>query len=152
MSSSDSTSNHSTGSEYMNVVADMAEKMKDKARESMNRSQQAVIEAMENWAQVTQTIMSTPPVPPTSEAMPKPTKLVDRGFEIAEQLLAAQHSFAKKLMESVQGPMSDAAAKTASAAQDVNDAGTASARAAANGASDANATVTETVKKTFAKG
>ncbi len=48
--------------------------------------------------------------------MPKPTELVDRGFEIAEQLLAAQHSFAKKLMESVQGSMTDAATKTASAA------------------------------------
>lgn len=65
--------------------------------------------------------------------MPKPTELVDRGFEIAEQLLAAQHSFAKKLMESVQGSMTDAATKTASAAQ------------------DASASLTQTVKKAFAK-
>jgi hypothetical protein len=83
--------------------------------------------------------------------MPKPTELVDRGFEIAEQLLAAQHSFAKKLMESVQGSMTDAATKTASAAQDVTDAGAASTRAAATGASDASASVTQTVKKAFAK-
>ncbi len=83
--------------------------------------------------------------------MPKPTELVDRGFEIAEQLLAAQHSFAKKLMESVQGSMTDAATKAASAAQDVTDAGAASTRAAATGASDASASVTQTVKKAFAK-
>lgn len=155
MSSSESTSNHSTGSEYMNVLAEMAEmmkeKMKEKARGSVDRSQQAVVEAVQNWAQVTQSIMSTPPSPSTSEAMPKPTELVDRGFEIAEQLLAAQHSFAKKLMESVQGPMSEAAAKPASAAQDVTDAGAASTGAAAEGASDASASVTQTVKKAFAK-
>jgi hypothetical protein len=83
--------------------------------------------------------------------MPKPTELVDRGFEIAEQLLAAQHSFAKKLMDSVEGSMADAATRTASAAQDVTDAGAASSRAAATGASDANASVTQTVKQAFAR-
>jgi hypothetical protein len=54
-------------------------------------------------------------------------------------------------MEAVQGPMTDAATKTASAAQDVSDAGAASTRAAANGASDASQSVTQTVKKAFAK-
>jgi hypothetical protein len=84
--------------------------------------------------------------------MPKPTELVDRGFEIAEQLLAAQHSFAKKLMESVQGSMVDAATKTASGVQDVTDAGAASSRAAATGrVRDASASVTQTVKEAFAR-
>lgn len=82
--------------------------------------------------------------------MPKPTELVDRGFEIAEQLLAAQHSYAKKLIDSVQGSMADAATKTASAAQDVT--GAASSRAAATGrVRDASASVTQTAKKAFAK-
>jgi hypothetical protein len=148
MTSSDS---HSTGSEYMNVLAEMTEKMTEQALSTVNRSQQAVIEAVSNWAQSTQSMIPTPPSPETLEAMPKPTELVDRGFEIAEQLLAAQHSFAKKLMESVQVPMAEAAAKTASAAQDVTDAGAASTRAAADGASDASQSVTQTVKKAFAK-
>jgi hypothetical protein len=151
MTSSDSTSNHSTGSEYLNVLADMTERMTEQALNTINRSQQAVIEAVSTWAQSTQSMIPQPPSPETLEAMPKPTELVDRGFEIAEQLLAAQHSFAKKLMESVQGPMTDAATKTASAAQDVSDAGAASTRAAANGASDASQSVTQTVKKAFAK-
>jgi hypothetical protein len=151
MTSSDSTSNHSTGSEYLNVLADMTEKMTEQALSTINRSQQAVIEAVSTWAQSTQSMIPTPPSAESLEAMPKPTELVDRGFEIAEQLLAAQHSFAKKLMESVQGPMTDAATKTASAAQDVSDAGAASTRAAANGASDASQSVTQTVKKAFAK-
>jgi hypothetical protein len=151
MTSSDSTNQHSTGSEYLNVLADMTEKMTEQTLSTINRSQQAVIEAVSNWAQSTQSIIPQPPTPETLQAMPKPTELVDRGFEIAEQLLAAQHSFANKLMESVQGPMTDAASKTASAAQDVNEAGAASSRAAANGASEASATVTRTVKKAFAK-
>jgi hypothetical protein len=133
------------------VLADMTERMTEQALNTINRSQQAVIEAVSTWAQSTQSMIPQPPSPETLEAMPKPTELVDRGFEIAEQLLAAQHSFAKKLMESVQGPMTDAATKTASAAQDVSDAGAASTRAAANGASDASQSVTQTVKKAFAK-
>ncbi len=151
MTSSDSTSNQGTGSEYLNVVAEMAEKMTEQALSTINRSQQAVIEAVSTWAQSTQSMIPQPPSPEALQAMPKPSELVDRGFEIAEQLLAAQHAFAKKLMESVQGPMTDAAAKTASAAQDVTDAGAASTRAAAEGASDASSSITQTVKNAFAK-
>jgi hypothetical protein len=158
MTGNDSTNEHSIGSEYAkNVLTDVAEamkeQMKEKARGSKDRSKHAITEVMQNWAQVTQTIMFTPPAPLTPTAMPNPTELVDRSFEIVEQLLAAQHTFAKKLMESVQGPTTDAATKTASAAAeaDVTDAGAASTRAAANGASEATATVTETVKKAFAK-
>ncbi len=145
------SSEHSTGSEYMNVLAEMTEKMTEQALSTINRSQQAVIEAVSTWAQSTQSMIPQPPSPEALQAMPKPSELVDRGFEIAEQLLAAQHAFAKKLMESVQGPMTDAAAKTASAAQDVSDAGAASTRAAAEGASDAGDSITQTVKNAFAK-
>ncbi len=151
MTSSDSTSEHSTGSEYMNALAEMAEKMTEQALSTINRSQQAVIEAVSTWAQSTQSMIPQPPSPEALQAMPKPSELVDRGFEIAEQLLAAQHSFAKKLMESVQGPMTDMATNAASAAQDATDAGAASARAAAEGASDASQSVTQTVKNAFAK-
>ncbi len=156
MTSSDSTgaqssSSHSTGSEYMNVLAEMTEKMTEQTLSTINRSQQAVIEAVSNWAQSTQSAMPQPPSPEVLQAMPKPSELVDRGFEIAEQLLAAQHAFAKKLMESIAGPMTDAATKTASAAQDVTDAGAASTRAAAEGASDAGNSITQTVKNAFTK-
>lgn len=47
--------------------------------------------------------------------------------------------------------MTDAAIKTASAGRDVTDAGAASTRAAATGASDASASFTQTAKKAFAK-
>jgi hypothetical protein len=152
----DSTNEHSIGSDYAkNVLTDaagaMKEQLKEKARGSKDRSKHAIMEVMQNWAQVTQTIMVTPPVPLTPTAMPNHTEIVDRSFEIVEQMLAAQHSFAKKLMETVQGPMTDAATKAASPAQDVTDVGAVSTRAAANGASQASATVTETVKKAFSK-
>ena len=149
MTSNDS---HSTGSEFLNVLADAAEKMTEQARTAMDRSQQAVSEALANWALTTQTLLTQqPPASGAPGATPKPTELVDRGFEIAEQLLQAQHSFAKKLMESVQGPMADAAAKAASAAQDVTDAGLASTKAAANGAAEAGDSITQTVKNAFTK-
>ena len=147
------TSNDSphTGSEYLNALADMTEKMTEQALSSMNRSQQAVIEAVANWAQSTQSMIPQPPTAEALQAMPKPTELVDRGFEIAEQLLHAQHSFAKQLMESMQGPMTEAATKAASAAQDVSDAGAASTQAATSGAAEASESITETVKHAFAK-
>ena len=148
MTSSDAPN---TGSEYLNVLADMTEKMTEQALTTINRSQQAVIEAVANWAQATQTMLPQPPSPEVLQAMPKPTELVDRGFEIAEQLLQAQHSFAKKLMESVQGPMTDAATKAASAAQDISEAGAASTEAAASGAAHATDSITQTVKNAFSK-
>jgi hypothetical protein len=148
MTSSDSPN---TGSEYLNALAEMTEKMTEQSMKTINRSQQAVIEAITNWAQTTQAMIPQPPSPEALQAMPKPTELVDRGFEMAEQLLAAQHSFAKKLMESVQGPLTDAATKTASAAQDLSDAGAASAQAASDGASEAGASLTQTVKNAFHK-
>jgi hypothetical protein len=156
MTGNDSTNEHTIGSEYAkNLLTDVAqamkEQMKEKARGSKDRSKNAITEVMQNWAQVTQTIMFTPPVPLTPTAMPDATELIDRSFEIVEQMLAAQQALAKKLMESVQGPMADAAPKAASAAQDVTNAGAASTRAAANGASEASATVTENVKKAFSK-
>lgn len=140
-----------TGSEYLNVLADMTEKMTERAMSTVNRSQQAVIEAVSNWAQATQTMLPQPPSAEALQAMPKPTELVDRGFEIAEQLLQAQHSFAKKLMESAQGPMTEAATKAASAAQDVSDAGAASTQAATSSAAQASDSITQTVKNAFAK-
>ena len=140
-----------TGSEYLNVLAEMTEKMTQQTLGTINRSQQAVIEAVANWAQATQTLLPQPPSAEAMQAMPKPTELVDRGFEIAEQLLQAQHSFAKKLMESVQGPMTEAATKAASAAQDMSEAGTASTQAAASGAAHASDSITETVKNAFSK-
>ena len=148
MTSSDS---HSTGSEYMNALAEMTEKMTEQTLNTINRSQQAVIEAVSNWAQSTQSLIPQPPTAEALQAMPKPTELVDRGFEIAEQLLAAQHSFAKRLMESMQGPLEDAATKTASAAQDVAAAGAASGQAATEGATEAGDSITQTVKNAFAK-
>ena len=158
MTSSDSTSSdspgtasHGTGSEYMNVLAEMTEKMTEQTLSNLKRSQQAVIEAVSNWAQSTQSIIPQPPSPEALQAMPKPTELVDRGFEIAEQLLAAQHSFAKKLMESLEGPMTEAAKKAASAAQDVSDAGAASAQAATDGAAQTGDSISQTVKNAFSK-
>ena len=139
-----------TGSEYLNVLADMTEKMTEQAMSTINRSQQAVIEAVANWAQATQTMLPQPPSPEALKAMPKPTELVDRGFEIAEQLLQAQHSFAKKLMESVQGPLTEAAAQSASAAQDVSDAGAASTQATSSAAHEGES-IAQTVKNAFAK-
>ena len=147
MTSSDAPN---TGSEYLNALAEMTEKLTDQALSTINRSQQAVIEAISNWAQSTQTLMPQPPTAEALQALPQPTELVDRGFAIAEQLLQAQHSFAKKLMESVQGPMADAASKAASAAQDLSDAGAASAQAGASGAAHAGDSITRTVKNAFA--
>ena len=147
MTSSDSDS---TDSKFLNELVDKAEKMGEQARSAVNRSQQAVTEALANWAVTTQAMMQ-PPTPQALQAMPKPTELVDRGFEIAEQLLKAQHSFATKLMESMQGPLTEAATKAASATQDVSDAGAASTQAATEGASQDSESLTATVKKTFSK-
>lgn len=84
-----------------------------------NRSQRAVIEAIENRRATTRTILSQQrPRPESLAAMPTPAESFGRGSEVAGQLLQAQHICAKTLVEFAQGPLMETT-PAASATQDV---------------------------------
>jgi hypothetical protein len=67
---------------------------------TVRRGQEAVVGAIQTWADAVQTIK--PPLPevsiPFSDKLPKPGDLVANAYDFAEQLLAAQRKFAEDVL------------------------------------------------------
>jgi hypothetical protein len=68
---------------------------------TVNQSQDAVIEAIRNWANAVQAL--TPKLPaanvPFASKLPQPEQLVTSAYDFAEQLLASQRRFAEELVQ-----------------------------------------------------
>ena len=130
---------HSHGSEYLDALYETTQQAQRQTRDAVVRSQDVVVDAVTAWSQAVQKLIpASMPDHGTSRA-PKPDELVDSGYKIAEQLLALQHQFARRLLEAVQP-----------GAERVADAGAASADASAEAASDTaseGGAVKETIKK-----
>ena len=67
---------------------------------TVNQSQDAVIEAIRDWADAVQAL--TPKLPgmnvPFADKLPQPEQLVASAYDFAEQLLASQRRFAEELV------------------------------------------------------
>ncbi len=140
----------------------MAMAIQEQAVQALGQSQVALVETTQAWATAAQRLASPPPAE-VLDQLPRPSELIDRGFEIAEQILAAQRAFVRQLVEAAEsaavqtaGPAASAAAATATAASSGSGsggaAGTVAGDAAAAGtaaAADGATTITETVKNVF---
>ena len=148
-----------TSRTMIDAWASMAAAMQEQTMQAMGRSQAAVIEVVQAWASGAQRFASPPPAE-VLDQLPKPSEVLDLGFEIAEQLLAAQHAFTRQLLEAAESAAAQAAAPAASAAAATTTAassgsgsggtaGPAAGEAAAAGtaaAASETRTITETVK------
>jgi hypothetical protein len=90
---------------------------------TVRKSQAAVIEAIQTWTSIVQSI--TPDLPdlsmPFTEKLPKPQKLIASAYDFAEQMLASQRKFAEDALKAM-APLTavhhhDAPAKNGSAAK-----------------------------------
>lgn len=67
---------------------------------TVQKGQEAVVEAIQVWADAVQSIK--PPLPevgiPFADKLPKPSELVANAYDFAEQLLAAQRKFAEDVL------------------------------------------------------
>ena len=106
---------YSMGSNYLDVLHEMTEAAQKQARDSVARSQDVVVDAVAAWSRTVQNLIPTSMPTTAADHAPKPAELVDSGFKIAEQLLAAQHQFVQRLLEAVQ-PIADTAATGAAEA------------------------------------
>ena len=64
--------------------------------ESIRKSQQAVVDAIEAWTKSAQSAF-TAPTATTLPGQPSPDQVIDQVFDFAEQMLAVQRQFAKNL-------------------------------------------------------
>jgi hypothetical protein len=84
----------------MTETRNAGQEMQAEILKTVQRSQEAVIEAIKTWADAVRTI--TPPMPevtlPFSDKLPKPEELVQNAYDFAEKLLASQRKFAEDLL------------------------------------------------------
>jgi hypothetical protein len=79
----------------------MVQGLQNEVLNTISKSQQAVVEAIESWASVVQSIK--PELPemnlPFADKLPTPQDVVANAYSFAEQLLAGQRKFAEDLLK-----------------------------------------------------
>ena len=107
----------------MSDTKTMGQELQGEILKTVRKSQDAVVEAIQMWADAVQSIK--PPLPevsvPFTDKLPKPSELVAGAYDLAEQLLAAQRKFAEYVLHAtaplLYGDTAPAAKKTASTAK-----------------------------------
>ncbi len=90
-----------SGKAYLDAMTATSAAMHQQTMQAMSRAEDAVAEVFDAWAQSTRRLTAAPP-PGTVEQLLKPSEMIDRGFDLAEQLLKAQHSLARTLLGAVE--------------------------------------------------
>jgi hypothetical protein len=69
--------------------------------DAVRKGQDAMVDAIKQWADAVQAITPSIPVPnlPYAEKLPKPEEFVASAYDFAEQLLASQRTFAEHVLE-----------------------------------------------------
>ncbi|MDP9445243.1 MAG: hypothetical protein M3P83_13170 [Actinomycetota bacterium] len=113
-----------SGKAYLDAMTAMSAAMHQQTMQAMSRAEEAVAEVFDAWAQSTRRLTAAPP-PGTVEQLLKPSEMIDRGFDLAEQLLKAQHSLARTLLGAVEQQLVETAgaASTKAATDDTGDSG-----------------------------
>jgi hypothetical protein len=78
----------------------------DQFVELIERGQDAILDAVRQWAETGGRMMPDLPTPPASELLPNPQDVVAGQFDLAEKLLATQRRFAEQLVQTVRPPSS----------------------------------------------
>ena len=75
--------------------------MQGQVLDTIQKSQEAVTDAIRAWAETVQSL--TPSLPtastPSADKLPKPSEMVSDAYDFAEQLLAAQRKFAEDVLQ-----------------------------------------------------
>lgn len=96
--------------------------MQGQVLDTIQKSQEAVTDAIRAWAETVQSLTPSLPTAPTPYAdnLPRPSQVVSDAYDFAEQLLAAQRKFAEDVLQAaapVFTPKEGKAAKSGAAAK-----------------------------------
>jgi hypothetical protein len=85
----------------MSDTRSVGQELQGEILKTVRKSQEAVVDAIQAWADAVQSIK--PPLPevgiPFADKLPKPTELVAGAYDFAEELLAAQRKFAEDVLQ-----------------------------------------------------
>jgi hypothetical protein len=77
------------------------QQVQDDMLKTVQKSQEAVLDAIKAWADTVQSITPKLPAvnPPFADKLPKPEDVVANAYDFAEQLLASQRKFAEDVLK-----------------------------------------------------
>lgn len=85
----------------MTTTRTSAQQVQDEIIKTVQKSQEAVLDAIKTWADTVQSITPKLPAPslPLADKLPKPEEVVAGAYDFAEQLLASQRKFAEDVLK-----------------------------------------------------
>jgi hypothetical protein len=86
--------------------------LQEQVLEGVRKSQDSIVEAVQAWADSVKRLTPQLPTAKLGEELPQPVELIDKAFDFAGQLLAAQRQFAHEVLKAAT-PGAEQAEKTA---------------------------------------
>ncbi len=105
--------NPASGKPYLDAMTALSAAVHEQTMQAMSRAEETVVEVFDAWAQSTLRLTAAPP-PATVEQLLKPREMIDRGFDLAEQMLKAQHTLARTVLRAVEHQLDETAGTTSS--------------------------------------
>jgi hypothetical protein len=81
-------------------------RIQDQGLEAIKKSQEATLKVVSAWAEsVAKMAPKLPEMPklPLVDSLPKPAEISDRFFKFAQELMATEHEFVKRLLDALPG-------------------------------------------------
>lgn len=105
----------------MATATEMITALEDQVLETVKQTQDAVLKAVQTWAEAGKNIVPELPPLPFSDQLPAASEIVENAFAFADRLLKAQREFANAVLEAAKpvlageknGSTSRAASKSA---------------------------------------
>jgi hypothetical protein len=82
----------------MSTLNEAARASQDVFLATVRQSQQAVVDAVNEWAKAVENVVPSTPAIPGAEQLPRPEAVVENAFDFAQKLLDAQRDFARNLI------------------------------------------------------
>jgi hypothetical protein len=83
----------------MATATEMITALEDQVLETVRQSQEAVVKAVQTWAEVGKNLVPDLPPMPFADQLPATADLVENAFAFADKLIASQREFASALLD-----------------------------------------------------
>ena len=78
---------------------EMLDSIEDQVLEAVRQSQDAVVKAVKTWADAGKNLIPDLPALPFADQLPSPAEIVDKTFDFADRMIAAQREFAAAVID-----------------------------------------------------
>jgi hypothetical protein len=80
-------------------ATELLDSIEDQVLEAVRQSQDVVVKAVKSWADAGKNLVPDLPALPFADQLPSATELVDKTFDFADKLIAAQREFASAVID-----------------------------------------------------